>query len=85
MYFYLKDKDSISYPLSTIGPDGGPKTRFVLHRFVDLYFQSEQDTDLTCRGFVNERRKEEDPSSNPAGDEKEGKVGQALLSTTDIR
>jgi len=63
-----KDKDSISYPLSTIGPDGGPKTRFVLHR-----------------GFVNERRKEEDPSSNPAGDEKEGKVGQALLSTTDIR
>lgn len=63
-----KDKDSISYPLSTIGPDGGPKTRFVLHR-----------------GFVNERRKEEDPSRNPLGDESEGKVGEVLLSTTDIR
>ncbi|KAK9900658.1 hypothetical protein P389DRAFT_166115 [Cystobasidium minutum MCA 4210] len=63
-----KDKDSISYPLSTIGPDGKPKTRFVLHR-----------------GFVNERRKEEDPSNNPIGEEDTGKVGEVLLSTTDVR
>ena len=41
---------------------------------------------MTARsGFVNERRKEEDPSANPMGDEKDGKVGEALLSTTDIR
>lgn len=63
-----QDKDSISYPFSTIGPDGGPKVRFILHR-----------------GFVNERRKEEDPSSNPIGDEKDGLVGECLLSTTDVR
>ena len=95
-----KDKDSISYPLSTIGPDGGPKTRFVLHRgFVKWVCPVSRAAwsppacavvgqRLTGEPIPNchsERRKEEDPSSNPLGDESEGKVGEVLLSTTDIR
>lgn len=65
--FARQDKDAISYAIATIGPDGGPKTRYILHR-----------------GMVNERRKEDDPSSNKMGDD-DSLVGEALLSTTDIR
>ena len=64
-----QDKDSISYPFTTIGPDGGPKARFVLHR-----------------GFVNERRKDGDGSSNPSdGNDNADVSSEILLSTTDIR
>lgn len=64
------NKDSISYCLSTVSPNGPngltfPESRFCVHR-----------------GFVNERRKANDGSSNP---DKPEQTGNAMMFCTDIR
>nr|AAS66952.1 orf-3 [Melampsora lini]AAS66954.1 orf-3 [Melampsora lini] len=64
------NKDSISYCLSTVSPNGPngltfPESRFCVHR-----------------GFVNERRKPNDGSSNP---DKPEQTGNAMMFCTDIR
>ncbi|EGG04436.1 uncharacterized protein MELLADRAFT_53036 [Melampsora larici-populina 98AG31] len=64
------NKDSISYCLSTVSPNGPngltfPESRFCVHR-----------------GFVNERRKADDASSNP---DKPEQTGNAMMFCTDIR
>ena len=64
-----KDPDAVTYVLST--SNHAAKQSKV--RFVQH------------RGFVNEKSGGEDPSKNPAEDEEQGLVGEALVMCTDCR